>query len=230
MIVTIHQPEFLPYIGFFERLTRCDLFILLDHVQYQKGQFINRNRIKTERGAEWITVPIVRKGYLKPINSVKIQSGTELHKKIWGKISSYYRHAAYFKEYAPGFEDIILKSWDTIASLNEALIGHCMALLHIDIPIRRSSDMKVEGKSTEMLVNICKAVGADTYLSGPGGKQYMDLSLFEKASIPVIFQEFVHPEYPQQFPEVPFVSHLSILDLIFNCGEKSIDILRNKTI
>ena len=230
MIAVVHQPEFVPWLGFFERLTVCDVCIILDHAQFQKRGFINRNRIKTDRGPVWLTIPIVHEDSMKPINEVRIQAGTGWQKKQWRRLEAYYRHAPHFKEYASPLKDIMDREWGFIAPLDVALIRYCMVVLKIDIPIKLSSELRIEGKSSEMLVHICQSVGADTYLSGIGGKRYMDFDTFERNAIKVMFQEFVHPEYPQQFSQIPFVPSLSILDLLFNCGEKSVDIIRGNRV
>ncbi len=221
MIITIHQPEYLPWLGFFDRIQKSDVFVVLDDVGYQKNGFINRNRIKTKDGAKWLTIPVKDRSPNKKINEVVIDNGKNWKDSQLSLIRVNYFSAPYFKEYYDFLEDAFSKTWDTIADLDFYLIESIINFLGIQTKITKSSDLKVKGEKTERIVNICKNFGADTYLSGPGGKNYMDLSLFEKEGIKVIFQEFLHPQYQQQFMEKGFLPHMSVIDLLFNCGPKS---------
>ncbi|MAF43247.1 MAG: hypothetical protein CMI54_03630 [Parcubacteria group bacterium] len=226
MIVVAHQPEYLPWLGFFDKLIKCDLFVVLDNVQFQKG-FINRNRVKTPDGEQWLTVPIVHKFHRSPIYQVKIHNNKKWKKDNWFTILHNYSRAPYFKDYAKFFEKTFTSSWETLLDLDIHLINYLMSELNIKIPIRLASSLNPEGKGTELLIDICKKVGADTYLSGEGGKLYMDLNRFKDEGIKVIFQDFKHPEYPQQFSKTGFLPRMSIIDLLFNCGrEKSVNIIR----
>jgi hypothetical protein len=226
MIVTIHQPEYLPWIGFFDRIYKADTFVILDDVQYQKNAFINRNKIKTAQGWQWITVPVLERGSLKKINEVKINNQIQWGKDIWKALLYNYTKTPFFKNYADFFKNAFERKWELIADLDVYLLENMVDMIGMKRRIERSSLMKVKGKATDKLVNICKTLGADTYLSGPGGREYMDLEKFKKEGIKVIFQDFTHPEYPQQFEKEGFISHLSIVDLLFNCGKKSLEVIK----
>lgn len=225
MTITIHQPEFLPWLGFFDRVQRSDIFVVLDDVGYQKNGFINRNKIKTKDGVKWLTVPVRDRSPNKKINEVIIDNDKKWKDSQLSLIRINYSSAPYFKEYYNFLESAFSKKWDKIADLDFYLIENIVKFLGIQTKIAKTSDLKVEGEKTERIVNICKRFGADAYLSGPGGKNYMDLSLFEKEGIKVIFQEFAHPEYEQQFINKSFLPYMSIVDLLFNSGPKSIDII-----
>jgi len=232
MTITIHQPEYLPWIGFFDRIYKSDLFVILDDVQYQKNAFINRNKIKTAQGWQWITIPIKERESLRNINEMLIDNRTDWAKKHWKALISNYNKAPFFKEYASFLRDALKKKWESISELDSFLMKEIMDILGLKAKIEKSSSLNIPGQATERLVNICKKLDADTYLSGPGftgsgEKHHMDLEKFQEAGIKVIFQEFEHPSYPQQFEEQGFLPYMSIVDLLFNCGEKSLEFIKS---
>lgn len=251
MIVTIHQPEYLPWLGFFDRLDQADVFIILDDIIYQKWGFHNRNKIKTSQDWQWLTVPIKARESRKKICEMEIDKT-----KDWGKVQEKalvynYSKALYFKKYLPFFRGVFEREWAKIAELDIYLLKNIMQMLGIETEVKIASKMDIPGRASERLVKLCQAVAADTYLSGPGakhghvstekmaeiekegvsgaaqGKGYLDLALFKKEGIKVVFQEFTHPQYPQQFPEQGFLPYMSIIDLLFNCGDKSLEIIRS---
>ncbi|MBM3265699.1 MAG: WbqC family protein [candidate division Zixibacteria bacterium] len=223
MIVSIHQPNFLPWLGFFEKVDRSDLFILLDDVQFEKNDWQNRNRIKGPSGAQWLTVP-VRHRYPQIIAETQIDPSSDWRRKHWNAIVSNYRKAGYFDNYAPQLEPIYRQEWERLADFNVDLLKQTLGWLGIATPLRRASEFNVNRTSSERLAVLCEATGADMYLAGAGGHGYLDITPFETRNIRVEFQEYTHPVYPQLFGA--FVSHLSILDLLMNCGERSLFILR----
>lgn len=216
MIITIHQPEYLPWIGFFDRVSKADIFVILDDVQYQKNGFINRNKIKTSQGWQWLTVPVKERESMKKINEVEINNQIDWRQNHWKSLLYNYNKAPCFKKYSDFFEENYKKKWDSLADLDIYLIENIMDMLGIKTETKISSLLNIKGEATDRLVNMCKMLGVDTYLSGPGGKEYMDLDKFKKQNINVIFQEFTHPIYVQQFGE--FIPNLSIIDLLFNQG------------
>ena len=225
MIAAIHQPNYLPWLGYFYKIARSEVFVFLDNVQYGKNNIINRNKIKTAQGAAWLTVGVLSKGRLgQLIKDVDINNDTSWRRTHEKSISQNYSKAPYFKKYKDFFEDIYYKQWEKLVHLNEALIKLNCDLLGIrDVKFIRASELSISGQSTELLINICKAIGADTYLSGFGGKKYMDEKAFEQASISLSYYDFDHPTYNQLWGE--FIPNLSIIDLLFNEGGKSLEIL-----
>ena len=226
MIVAIHQPNYLPWLGYFYKIASCDMFVLLDNVQYSKNGFINRNKIKTPQGTAWLTVGALTKGrYEQLINEVEINNSlpwSSIHEK---SISQGYSNAPYFKNYISFFEDIYHRKWEGLVDLNEALIKVICQILGIrSVEFTRASELNVPGQSTELLVNICKAVGSDTYLSGPSGQKYMDEELFEREGISLRYSDFKHPAYTQLWGD--FIPNMSIIDLLFNEGGESLKILK----
>lgn len=227
MIVAIHQPNYLPWLGYFYKIARADAFVFLDNVQYRKNGFINRNKIKTPQGEIWLTVGVLTKGHFKqPINEVEINnlvSWNRIHEK---SISTNYSPAPYFKQYKGFFEDVCRAKWERLAALNEALIkGICEILGIRGVQFIRASQINVSGKSSELLVSICKAVGAETYLSGPSGQNYVDENLFEREGVRLRYSDFKHPVYTQLWGD--FIPRMSIVDLIFNEGPRSLEILES---
>jgi len=226
MICAIHQPQYLPYLGYFEKIARCDVFVVLDDVQYKKNEWQNRNQIKTPQGMAFVTVPV---GYRFPqkINEVPIIYTQQWVHKHLRAFSENYQRAEFFEMHSAEIERILKQQWENLAALNTALVAYFSKALGLKAKLVLSSSLEVAGKSTERLVNICKAIGADTYLSGIGGKNYVDQAQFQKHKIGLEFQDFVHPKYPQvRFKSNPeFVSNLSIVDLVFNCGPKSLNFL-----
>lgn len=218
MIVTIHQPEYLPWIGFFDRIYKADVFVILDNVQYQKNAFINRNKIKTSQGWQWLTVPVKQRESRKKINEIEINNKTDWRAKHWKALLYNYNKAPYFKKYSDFFEKVYKKNWNLIADLDIYLIENIMHMFGVKKEIKKSSLLKARGKADDLLINICKELEADTYLPGPGPKiyGYMDLEKFKKQNINVVFQEFTHPVYVQQFAKKEFIPNLSIIDLLFN--------------
>lgn len=224
MIVAIHQPQFLPWLGYFNKMTGADAFCLLDTVQYKKNEWQNRNRIKTADGWQWLTVPVSFK-FPEKIQEVLINNNTSWRKKHFQALTTNYRKAAYFDDTIGIFEDAYSREWTGLSELNTWLISALRKCLGIDgRMLVRSSDFEdLSDDPTMRLVDICKKLGGDTYLSGPDGPRYMDMDAFRRNGISVKIQEFCHPEYRQCFG--PFQSHLSIVDLLFNCGPESYDIV-----
>lgn len=223
MIVAVHQPQYLPWLGYFDKMRRADVFCYLNDVQYKKNEWQNRNRIKTAQGWQWLTVP-VRYHFPEKIYEVKINNTTGWQKKHLQALVTNYSRAPFYKIYSAFFEDAFAQDWEFIYELNIHLLTYLREALEINTkPTVISSDLKLRDEPTDRLIDICKAVGADTYLAGQGGADYMDLQRFEKNGIKVIFQDFKHPVYAQLFAD--FESHLSIVDLLFNCGPESMEII-----
>ena len=221
MRIAIHQPNFLPYIGYFQKMASVDEFVLYDDAQFSKEGFINRNRIKSPTGAQWITVPVLTKGRLQQsILEVEIAQNTKWCKKVRGSVRQNYGKCLHFKTYYESFEQIMLGEFSNLVDLNIALLEWARGILDIHTPLTRASEIRgVCGWSTERLVSICEALGADTYYSGKGGVNYQDPKLFDEAGIQLVVSRFSHPTYPQLWSE--FEPFLSIVDLVFNCGPES---------
>jgi hypothetical protein len=220
LIVAVHQPQYIPWLGYFDKIRRADIFCYLDSVQYKKNDWQNRNRIKTSQGWQWLTVP-VRFQFPEKICEVKINPAVNWRKKHLQAIVTNYRRSPFFEQYIGVFEQIYSQDWEYVAGLNIHFIERLKAALGIDQkPASKSSQLNLRKDPTDRLIDICKEVKADTYLSGQDGIKYMDLERFKENGIEVIIQDFKHPVYPQMFDE--FQSHMSVVDLLFNCGAESL--------
>jgi len=224
VIVAIHQPQYFPWLGYFDKMDRADAFCYLDNVQYKKNEWQNRNRLKTARGWQWITVP-VRYRFPQKMIEVTINEDVKWRRKHLQALITNYKKARFFDEYYPIFEAVLQKDFADIVNLNICIIEQIRIILDIDAkPVARSSELSVKNDPTGRLVDICRYFGADTYLAGQGGSNYMDMEQFQESGIKVVSQEFEHPQYPQCFDD--FQSHMSIIDLLFNCGPDSMSVIR----
>ena len=223
MKVCIQQPQYLPYIGFFHKLMHSDVCVILDDVEYSKNDLFNRNKIKTSQEWCWLTVP-VKANMKQLIKDVKINNSSNWKKKHSMAIQSNYQKAAFFNTYWDFFEKYYSKEWDTLTELNMESLKYLAKVLDIPIKFVMSSELNITTSKTQRLIDICKKVGADTYVSGTGAKDYMNDKLFEKENIKLLYQDFNHPVYNQQFGE--FEKFMSIIDLLFNHGEESSNIIR----
>lgn len=222
MRVYVHQPEYLPWLGFFDKLARCDVYIVYDDAQYQHGGFHNRNRIRTSAGWEWLTVPIMH-GHPQTLKDVKIH-GAQWRVKQVNMIKTQYRKAPYFEEYYPLIEDALLFNHEMLIGLNLHLIRLIAGVLGIDVRMIRSSEFPYGGaEKNEKLVSMCKFMGADIYLSGSGGRDYIKEELFNQSGVCVHWHSYEHPSYRQVYGG--FEPNLSVIDLLFNMGPESKEII-----
>jgi hypothetical protein len=224
MIIAIHQPQYLPWLGYFDKMDQADAFCYLDNVQYKKNEWQNRNRLKTAQGWQWLTVP-VRYRFPQKITEVTINTNVHWQHKHLQALSTNYHKAKYFNDYFPIFESALRQDFETIADLNIHMITLLREILGINNkPVVRSSELSLSENPTGRLIDICEYFSADTYLSGQDGSKYMEIEQFIEKGIQVVVQEYHHPVYAQCFGE--FQSHMSIVDLIFNCGPESLSIIR----
>jgi hypothetical protein len=226
MIVSVHQPQYLPWLGYFDKIDRADVFVLLDTVQFKKNEWQNRNRIKTAQGVQWITVPVLYR-FPQLIREVEINNCEKWQHKQRQTILSNYRKAPCWSMLAPFFEEIFSTDWDTIAKLNIHVVKRLAAILGIETPLFVASDMGVFPEDPdERLIAVARHFGADAYLAGSGGHGYMDLEKYRESGVDVTFQEYLHPVYNQLYGN--FEPFLSVIDLIFNHGKESLNIIRGK--
>ncbi|HTL61919.1 MAG TPA: WbqC family protein [Nitrospira sp.] len=223
----IRQPDFLPYLGIFHRLLHADLFVLLDHVQFVAGtshSWTHRDKIKTPRGAQWLTVSVCRPPLGTPINAVEL-SRTDWRSKNLNLVRENYRTAGYFEEMFPELEKLYALPCTKLVDFTSASIDMLLRVFDISVPCVFSNSLQPVGHKNELLVDLLQKVGATHYLSGVGARDYFDPAPFRQAGIEVVWQEFKHPIYPQLYGD--FVPYLSSIDLLFNCGiERSRQILR----
>jgi len=215
---------YIPYPGFFHKLSLSDVLVIMDDVQYDK-RFTNRNKILVPQGPIWLTVPIVKEDKFLPNDSVRINNSVNWRDDHWRKISLSYRNTAFYDLYAGRLEETFQREWDLLLDLDLDLLKKSMEWLGLNLPVVRESELKVGGKATERLINTCKAVGADTYVSGSGGRNYIDPRLFENERIRLVYQEYAPVPYRQRFTKT-FVPDLSIVDMLFNLGPYASRLIR----
>ena len=226
MRVAIHQPQYLPWLGYFDKINQCDIFVILDNVQFKKNEWQNRNKIKTPQGWQWITVPVLHSNHLEKICDVRINHQEDWRRKHLRAIEINYNRAPFFKDYYPFFQELYEKEWTHLAALNRTVIEYLMESFGIKKQVLLSSEMALREGPTDRLIDICKAVGAETYLSGKGGESYLVLDRFKDANIRVVYQDFRCPIYPQLYG--PFEPDLSAIDLLFHCGPESFSTLKQE--
>jgi hypothetical protein len=227
VFVAGHQPHYLPWIGYFSKILQADRFCLVDSIQFEKKWFQSRNKIRTPSGEIWLSVPVVTSGrFDQNISDVEIDEKLPWRRKHWKSILLGYQKAPHFRRYADFFEDVYAREWKMLVDLNEHVIRGVLGFLGIEKDLVRSSTFKPVGSKTDLLIDICRKTGADGYLSGTGGAhQYVDEGKFAQAGLLHRFQTFRHPVHPQ-IHGGEFVPRLAVLDLLFNCGPESGDIVR----
>ena len=218
--VVVLQPGYLPWLGFFDQLRRADVFVYYDDVQYDKHGWRNRNRIKTQDGPLWLTVPVRHAGEGMPrILDVEIDGRSPWARKHMASIRQAYARAPFLSRYVSPLEELLSKRWDRLVDLDIACVALLAEWFGVSCRIERSSALGIGGERTERLVNICRHFGASTYVSGDAAESYLEIPLFEAHGIRVEWQRYVHPTYPQLHG--PFVPFLSALDLLLNCGDEA---------
>ena len=227
MIVAAHQPSFLPWLGYLDKLARADLFVVMDDLQYEAQNFQNRNRIKLNNGVGWLTVPLERGHQSDRICDKRIQNGStnpreHWQRRIWNSLVIHYRRAPHFARYADELEEVFQRSWTHLLDLDLHILELARRWLSITTPVVLSSSLELAGEKSERILDLCRKVGARTYLSGAGGSAgYLDVAALERAGVAVDWQSFEHPIYPQRYPQLGFVPNLCFLDLLLNCGPDS---------
>ena len=225
MRVTILQPSYLPWLGFFEQMSRSDKFVLLDDVQYTRRDWRNRNRVRVNEGWAWLTVPVLQKSrFSQTLIETRIDNSVPWRKKHLQTLRQHYCKAPFFENYFPRCQHIYEKDWSFLFDLCLETIQLLKEEIGIETPLLRSSQMKTSGEKTERLLSICGELGATHYLSGEAARDYIVEEEFSRKGIELEYQKYEHPVYPQRYPG--FVPYLSAIDLLFNCGEQSLNILK----
>jgi hypothetical protein len=226
--VAVHQPQYLPWLGYFDKMDRVDCLVLLDDVQFETNDWQNRSRIKTATGWQWLTVP-VRHRFPQPLAEVRVDTSAPWRRKHLAALVANYRSAPAFDAHRPFFETLYAREWGLLLDVSLAGLTYLAGALGIATRLVRASTLGLPGglRATERLVEICRRLGADTYLSGAGARAYLELERFGAAGIAVPFQAFACPVYPQRHGA--FQPDLSVVDLLFNCGKDSLAVLRGES-
>ncbi len=224
MILTAHQPVYLPWLGLFHKIAISDAYCYFDDVQYQVKDWNNRNKIKTLQGPIWLTVPVLTTGYReKKIREIEINNSLDWRRKHWRSMYVNYKKAPFFDRYADFFEDVYKKDWVLLSDLNEYMLKWFLKELGIRVQYSRASELHVEGAKSDLVLDMCKKLNADTYIFGALGKDYADIAKFGGNNVKIYFQDYKPPVYPQINGD--FLPYMSVIDLMFNCGGRSLEII-----
>jgi len=228
LTVVILQPGYLPWLGYFDQMDKADIFVHATDLQYTRQDWRNRNRIKTRNGRQWLTVPVKSRGcYHARIHEMRVNNDIPWARKHVNLLQENYEKAPYFNEHFPFFKDAWTRRWEYLLDLDLHMIAYLRKALSIraqavDI---RALDLGDVDRTTR-IIRTCQRLGATTYLSGSAGRAYLAPERFEQAGIALKFQDYHHPLYPQLHGE--FISHLSVIDLLFNCGSESLSELHKR--
>jgi hypothetical protein len=209
------QSNYLPWRGYFDFLDDVELFVFYDDVKYTHRTWRNRNRVKTQAGVIWLSVPVLH-GHDTKVEGACIDYTRQWVDKHIRTLTLAYQKAPYFKTYAEELFEILGRRLDTISKLNVAICRWVMEKLSIRCQVRMSSEFGIGGDKFDRPISILKKIGASSYLAGPTAKPYTDAEAFRAAGIKLEFKCYEYDEYPQQFGR--FEPGLSIVDLLFNCG------------
>ena len=229
MILTAHQPVYLPWLGLCHKIALADKFVFFNEVQYLPKDWMNRNKIKSASGEILLTVPVLRKGYReRKTSELEINNQTNWQEKHLKTIMINYKKTPFFDTYIHFFEEIYTKKWQYLADLNEHMLRWFIRELGINVEFLKASDFGFEGTKSNLVLDMCKKLNASTYIFGTLGRDYAQVDDFKKLGIKVVFQDYNHPIYNQLYGN--FISHLSVIDLLFNCGPDSSKIIMSNNI
>jgi hypothetical protein len=226
MKVGILQSNFLPWLGYFDFIRETDLFIIHDDLQYTKGDWRNRNKIKTPRGVEWITVPVHYRSTSQLIEETPVDYSSPWTRRMLNRIRESYRQAPCFEPYFSELSELLSQPAPSISDLDLRLIHWVCRNLEIGTPIRMSREYHPQGTKTERLIGILTQVQASTYLSGPAARAYLIPEMFEQAGIRLEYKQYNYPAYEQLYP--PFELGVSVIDLLFMKGKDARFYLEHK--
>lgn len=224
MILTAHQPAYLPWCGLIDKIAQADRFVIFDVCPMESSGFENRNRILGTVGEQWLTVP-VRRGRNTPLSEVEVLNCAVWRRKHWRSIELAYQRAPYWNLYADGLAVFYQHTYTKLVDMTHDMLLWFMEMLGLEQPVIRASSLKLEGAKSDLVLSMCKAMGATEYIFGALGRTYADVPSFEAAGIRVRFQDYKHPTYRQMHRG--FIPNLSVLDLMMNVGPDSLKVLRN---
>ena len=225
MIVTIHQPDFLPWLGFFDKLLTVDKIIIMDNVQFKKRYFENRNKIRTKQGWAWINTPVLTKGkFNQKIMDVKIDNSRPWQRKITSALKHNYGNATYWEAVGEELCELISKPYDRLVDFNLSVICFFMKKMEINLEYSLASTLDTDHSGSGLILEICRKVKTVQYLSGRDGRNYLDEKEFIDNGIEIIYQDFKHPVYDHFMGH--FMPEMSVVDLFFNHGRDSVDIIK----
>ena len=229
-VLVAHQPEYFPWLGFIAKAQLADVYYIVDTVQYVKEHWHSRNKIRKKDGWLWINTPVLQsKSKILMWPEAKIDNTKPWKRKQLSSIQMCYSRTKYYKEIYAELEEIYSKDYEYLIDFNEQIIKYAFKKFNINIPVYKTSELIKEGHDisgikTDLILNMCKAANAKTFIFGQDGKTYIEEDKFKQSGVEYKFQNFKHPVYKQRHPE--FESHMSFIDLLFNYGPNSIEILK----
>jgi len=225
MIISVHQPAYLPWLGYFEKISRSDVFVFLDTVQFEKNSYINRNKIKTPQGWQWLTIPVKVKGHTdSTLEDTEIDDTQPWRAKHLKSIEMNYRKAPFFSECFPKIERLLSLPTGNLAELCWQQLSFWIGEFGINTTMIRASQLNIDSCKSELVLDICKYFSVDHYLSGAMGRGYLVENDFSSAGIAVEYQNFIHPAYPQRWGD--FEPYMAIVDYLMNCGSGKLPFLK----
>lgn len=217
MILAAHQPAYLPWLGYLDRIAIADVFVYLDTVQFEKNSYINRNRIKTPVGAKWLTIPVKTRGHMSAtLRDTEIDCTRSWREKHLKTIEMNYTRATQFRTCFPKLKSLLADNSGSLAGLCFRQLRFWLEEFRISTRIVRASELQVSTSKSALILDLCRELGATRYLSGALGRNYLVREDFAAAGVAIEFQSYTHPIYPQLWGE--FLSHMSIVDFWMNCG------------
>lgn len=219
------QPTYLPWIGYLDLIDQVDSFVFLDDVQFEKQSWQQRNRVKTSDGWQWLSIPVIRK-FPQRLDATRINNSQNWMRKHWKTIEQHYRRGKYWEEYYTPLLEIYSREWAHLVDLNLEIIFWLMKEFGIHTKTLRASVLPISGKKVSLLLDICHYLGADVYLSPTGSAVYIEEdNRFDAEGIRLKYQHYRHPVYNQLYKG--FATHMAAIDLLFNEGSKSLEIIRS---
>lgn len=229
MTIGIHQPNYIPWIGYFYKIWMSDIFVFLDDAQFEKNGYADRNSIKTPQGTCYLKVPVeLKRGLSTKYNEVRLKDELLWREKQLKTIQMNYKKAPYFGEIYPDIEKLFISGNKELSTFNIHFITTIAEKLNLNTDYKCSSEMDICGSGVNRIIRIVKACGGNVYYSGKGGANYQNEEEYDNEGIKLQYAKFVHPRYPQLWSE--FIENLSVLDLLFNCGyEQSERLIKHAT-
>jgi hypothetical protein len=223
VIVTAHQPAYLPWLGLLHKAALADTFVIVDTVQFEKDSFINRNRIRSPEGWRWLTVPVLSRGHLaSDIRSLRI-APSPWARKHRTAFHMFYGRTPFFAQHAPFLDDLYARDWDLVVDLCEHMLRYLFDAFGIRTCLIRASALGLTGSKSALVLDLCRKTGARTFVFGALGSRYADADVFAEAGVRAVYQEYRHPSYPQAYPG--FVPAMTAFDLLLNRGFESREIM-----
>ena len=219
--MSAHQPAYLPWLGYLDKIKRSDIFIFLDTVQFEKNSFTNRNKKKKKNGPIWLSIPVIKTDHFdKTMNEMLIDNNFHWQRKHLCSIQTAYSKAPHFKELFPKLQELYATEYDNLVDATWNHLIFWLDILGVKTKIIKSSELDIHSKKSDLVLDLCKSINADYYISGALGKDYLELEKFKAAGIQVEFQNYKHPVYNQLYGE--FLPYMGVVDFAMNAADYSI--------